>query len=92
MKDWSQEKWVCDRCDWCGPWREVLIAPNPFDERDVIHGCPDCKEVASLQRACDVPSCTLAVSCGFPTPEGYRNTCSKHYREFAALSGDKPNG
>lgn len=31
---------------------------------------------------CDEPGCIDPVGCGFPTPDGYRNTCGEHMREI----------
>lgn len=72
-------KLVCtNRCQWHGQSEEALTAPNPFDPEESIEGCPHCKSVDSLQMACDEPDCWLEVTCGTPTPSGYRQTCHKH--------------
>lgn len=68
----------CNECVWRGLESEMLTAPNPFDADDSIIGCPQCKSVNSLFNACDEPGCWLSVSCGTPTPGGYRSTCGKH--------------
>lgn len=33
-----------------------------------------------MPEVCDEPGCLEFVSCGWPTPAGYRSTCSKHYQ------------
>lgn len=73
-------KCVCSyyRCNWHGDSSEVLRAQNPFDATDEIEGCPKCKEIGSVVRACDEPDCWKEVTCGTPTPDGYRNTCGEH--------------
>jgi hypothetical protein len=73
-------KQVCDgrHCDWHGTSDEVLRAKNPFDTEEEIWGCPKCKSIDSLYLACDEPGCWKMVSCGTPTPSGYRSTCGKH--------------
>ena len=73
-------KVVCDerRCGWRGETHEVLQATSPFDERDILDGCPQCKAVNTIYVACDEEGCWDTVSCGTPTPDGYRSTCSKH--------------
>lgn len=43
------------------------------------------------EEMCDEPGCTEPTSCGFPTPNGYRRTCGKHYRE-AQSHQDTSNG
>lgn len=73
-------KCVCDnyRCNWHGDSSEVLRAKNPFDEDEVIEGCPECREINSPRQACDEPGCWKEATCGTPTPEGYRSTCGEH--------------
>lgn len=68
----------CQECDWVGFVAEVLTAPNPFNAEDSVNGCPQCKSVDSITYACDEPDCWREVSCGTPTPEGYRSTCGEH--------------
>jgi len=72
-------KHVCGnlRCNWCGDSDDVLRAPNPFEEGE-LWACPECKTVNELYLACDVEECCEMVTCGTPTKEGYRSTCSKH--------------
>lgn len=38
----------------------------------------DNPKVKAFANLCDEPGCYDAVSCGTPTSNGYRNTCSKH--------------
>lgn len=73
-------KQVCSdhRCGWHGTSDEVLQAPNPFDPKDELWGCPKCKQVNLLYLACDEPECWEMVQCGTPTPTGYRQTCWRH--------------
>lgn len=67
-----------NRCSWHGLESQVLRAPDPFTEGDELYACPDCKEVNNIEYACDEPDCWNQVSCGTPTPTGYRTTCGKH--------------
>lgn len=73
------DKRVCGErhCDWRGTVGSVLTAPSPFSA-DTLQACPACKEVNSIRVACDEPGCWEEVSCGTPTPNGYRQTCGKH--------------
>lgn len=73
-------KQVCSdyKCNWHGTSEEVLMAPNPFDPSDEILGCPKCKQVNTVQVACDEPDCWEPVTMGTPTPTGYRQTCGRH--------------
>lgn len=41
--------------------------------------CRNCGDVDCFEPICDEPGCTAAVTCGWPTKSGYRNTCSQHY-------------
>ena len=73
----------CDRykCDWIGEDTEMLTAPHPFQDGEIINGCPGCKEVDTIVRVCDEPGCNQAATCGTPTESGYRQTCGKHMPE-----------
>jgi hypothetical protein len=71
-------KFVCLDCSEVVTDREMLRATNPFDPTEGIVGCPNCKEVNSLVGACDEPGCSEQTTCGTPTPNGYRRTCSRH--------------
>lgn len=74
----SVEKSVCS-CGWRGKSADALTAPNPFDQEDIITGCPKCKEIGSLAIACDEPDCWATATCGWPSDSGYRTTCGKHW-------------
>lgn len=76
----GQEKVVCNeiRCDWHGLDDEILRAPNPFEQGEVLYACPKCKEVGSIVVACDEPGCWKEATCGTPTENDYRRTCGKH--------------
>lgn len=78
MTDESARKVVCEECEWTGRISEVLRAQNPWDETDTILGCPKCRSPESFRFACDEPDCWASVTCGTPTPTGYRSTCGKH--------------
>jgi hypothetical protein len=72
-------KLVCDnrRCDWHGTSDQVLRAPNPFEDGEIL-GCPKCKDIRTLFAGCDEPGCTSIWTCGTPSPTGYRQTCGRH--------------
>lgn len=74
------DKWLCTnrRCHWVGPTSGLLSAPDPFNEGQTLHACPECRDSSSLAAACDEPGCAKPVSCGTPTEAGYRNTCYEH--------------
>jgi len=73
-------KWKCNDCGEISIESDLLVAPNPFDTNQGITGCPKCKSCYGFTEICDDPNCTLPASCGFPSPEGYRRTCFKHYK------------
>jgi hypothetical protein len=66
------------RCNWRGQDDELLRGKNPFDADDIVIGCPECKRIDSIVCVCDEDGCWDKVTCGTPTPDGYRNTCGKH--------------
>jgi len=76
----DETKIDCNDCGWAGRNKDLLTAPNPFDSVGTITGCPRCKSIDCFALCCDEPKCWNHVSCGFPTPDGYRRTCSDHYR------------
>jgi len=70
------------RCGYCTDvyTKDVqLSAPNPFDPKDMLTGCPFCKSVNMGTWVCDEPGCSEPCTMGTPTPAGYRITCWKHY-------------
>lgn len=73
-------KLACTECEWHGEDTEVLRAPNPFadDDDEEMFGCPNCRSPDSMTVACDEPGCWEKVTCGTPTPAGYRSTCGEH--------------
>lgn len=77
----EKDKVFCN-CGWKGQKTELLQAQHPFDENDIVYGCPACKGLDEIFLACDVEGCWGYADCGFPTPEGYRHTCGKHMREI----------
>lgn len=70
----------------CGAYvrqSQLLQAENPFDSEQRLEFCPECRDVVGdpLRLICDEYGCTETASCGWPSPDGYRNTCGKHMRE-----------
>jgi hypothetical protein len=72
------KRWRCTECDWVGPERDLLVAPNPFEPQFEVCGCPECRDIDCFHLLCDEPGCEEDGTCGWPTPTGYRHTCSKH--------------
>ena len=68
----------CDECETMFDQKDLLEAPNPFDEGDLIFGCPECREVNSTTLLCEVEGCPSIASCGTPVAGGYAQTCCKH--------------
>lgn len=74
----EQKPWKCECCSTITLRKDLLVAPNPFLPHDIILGCPVCKTVDDFTAVCDEPGCTQEGTCGFPTADGYRRTCSEH--------------
>ncbi len=73
----------CKECELVLKADQRLKAENPFSPHqcDTIFGCPECYEINQFVGLCDEPGCELEISCGTPTPTGYRQTCYKHVPE-----------
>ncbi len=72
-------RWRCTECREISNHGDLLTAPNPFDAKYEISGCPHCREIEKFEPICDEPGCDWAVSAGWKTADGgYRNTCYKH--------------
>jgi hypothetical protein len=77
-----KKRWKCDGCDEESAEADILRAPSPFDPADELSGCPHCKAIDQWVLMCDVPGCKREASCGWPSGDGYRNTCGQHMREL----------
>ena len=71
-------KLICIGCGWQGLYNDVLKAKNPFCHGEEISGCPYCKCVNTVIRACERDGCWKEGSCGNPEPAGYTWTCFEH--------------
>jgi NAD-dependent SIR2 family protein deacetylase len=71
---------TCEECGKKFTHDDLRHAPHPFLPGVTVHGCPECGEM-DLAPCCDEPDCLRPVSCGTPTPEGYRLTCGEHRPE-----------
>ena len=65
--------------------QELLMIGNP--ELDIAPGALEAaieaavdaiEEAERIANTCDVPGCGKTVSCGWPSPAGYRRTCHVH--------------
>jgi len=75
MKMKCQER----RCEWVGDKAEMLTAPDPFNEGEILRVCPMCKTLeSSVLTACVEPGCNRIATSGTPTPSGYKTTCGDH--------------
>jgi hypothetical protein len=74
----TNKKVLCDDCYWHGLQNDLLIADHPFLFGRTVFGCPKCSEISDFPLACDEPGCWQEVTCGTPTPTGYRQTCYQH--------------
>lgn len=74
------ERVKCDQCGEIMRATKMLVARNPFAHDENINGCPKCYSIDSFVPVCDETDCTRDATCGFPTADGYRQTCGDHYR------------
>lgn len=74
----------CENCNHRMSDRDILqvSVPHPKrpEERVPLSQCPECGECERFTNMCDEPDCTRVAGCGWPSPEGYRNTCFPHWR------------
>ena len=71
-------KILCDECGWIGITTDMLTAKNPFNAKQTIDGCPNCREVNTLMLCCDEPNCSWSVCVTSETATGTRRTCEEH--------------
>lgn len=71
-------RWQCRECYWVGPESSFLVASNPFTPGEQIVACPNCREINSFEPMCDVDGCKRVVCSGWPSVDGYRDTCHIH--------------
>ena len=76
------KKWKCSECDTVTDEDGILTANNPFVAKDIIQGCPNCFSVNTMKIVCDEYGCEKLATCGYPTDEGYRNSCGEHMRKY----------
>jgi len=70
---------VCRECGWIGKYSEILKAPNPFEDGELM-ACPQCKHVEDLRILCEAADCNQEATCGTPTDDGYIRCCIRHWR------------
>ncbi len=76
------KKWKCTECGTVTDEDNLLIEKNPFAKGFIIQGCPTCFSVNSMTPVCDEYGCEKVATFGYPTDEGYRNTCGEHMRKY----------
>lgn len=65
---------------------DLNLAPNA--RKALAEG--DHEKLKKILNCCDEPGCYNQISAGFPTDDGYRTTCGKHYYEIVVkTSGTK---
>ena len=76
----ARSKWICEECGHVSFDEDVLTAPNPFNDRVRVSGCPHCKSVEPFVGACMYEGCEQPSSGGHPGGYGYRYfwACWKH--------------
>ena len=71
-------RYICKECSKRVRQDQILTAPNPFDSRQRIEGCPNCYSIDRLAQVCDEPGCWKEATWGAPSGSGYRRTCYEH--------------
>ena len=75
-----QQLFKCNLCEAAIEPAQLLVSTNPFDSSEEITGCPHCKQCTEgFTVLCDVTGCRESVTCGWPSPHGYRQTCGVHW-------------
>jgi len=72
-----QEKVRCTECHWKGLIDKIDMVKDPKSDM-VWQVCPNCRIPENLITVCDEKGCWDGITCGTPTKDGYRSTCSKH--------------
>jgi hypothetical protein len=78
---WGTAWFECDQCGAVMKESDVLqtAVPRPKGgDPAVVSQCPECGECECFTSVCDEPGCGAEVTCGWPTPAGYRRTCGEH--------------
>ena len=72
------KSWVCSNCGGICETNEILKGNNPFDPKEIIHGCPSCKEIDTFTLVCEIESCITVAEGGIDTFDGYKHFCNRH--------------
>ena len=76
------KKWKCSECQTIIDEDALLVADNPFVKKRIVQGCPSCFTVNSMVVVCDEYGCEKLATFGYPTSEGYKNTCGEHMMKY----------
>lgn len=77
---------TCDECGKRLTEEEILVVkiPHPrprYGNPTVdVNQCPECGTCEQFTNACDEPGCTAEALYGWPSSDGYRYTCWRHYQ------------
>jgi hypothetical protein len=74
----SNYRWKCKECGWKGLGNEIDMVKDPKSD-NLWPICPKCREANQFDNLCDEPGCDMIAGCGWPSPNGYRRTCHKHW-------------
>ena len=73
----------CDDCGWRGQETDICMVADPAEPNPnraiKWHVCPKCRQANQFTNMCDEPSCREKATCGWPSDQGYRRTCEKHW-------------
>ncbi|WP_345985302.1 hypothetical protein WCX49_11915 [Sulfurimonas sp. HSL-1656] len=77
-----QNKYKCEECGHICEPVDILEAKHPFIDDEKVMGCPECREIDSLQKMCEVDGCNKVASCGTPASGGYLICCGEHSEKY----------
>jgi len=86
-QEYKKDKVACTECYWQGVMAQTLNAQNPFDLKERIIGCPQCKSIDSLCTICYAHNCWKTTTCGVPIENNYLWLCSDHNKELELKPG-----
>jgi hypothetical protein len=72
-----KDKCRCSECRWIGFAQEIDKVKDQKSD-DAWSVCPNCRTPEHILVCCDEEDCWEQLTCGSPTPDGYRSTCGKH--------------
>ena len=76
----TSRRMKCTECGWVGDIDELLLDVNPFNRKESIIGCPECKATSCVIEACEVDGCNKLGTYSYAENGEEHKTCGEHYR------------